>query len=243
MTDFAAARRIWWTARSAPPTSPTCASFPPCWKFRASASCRRPPLRSPISISTCRSARPPPAQADGAGQIDPGRRNRPATDRVLDAGCATGYRAAVLARVAGHVVALEEDTELAAAASAALAGHRQRDVVTGALAAGWPQAAPYDVIVLEGATEVRRTRCAINSKTAAGWSACSAPVPAPRPCSIGAAAMKSAAGRFSMPLRRSCRALPNRPFSPSKYRRKPHMRGMKIPIPYAILCAALGKGF
>ena len=32
-----------------------------------------------------------------------------ATDRVLDAGCATGYGAAVLARIAGQVVALEQD--------------------------------------------------------------------------------------------------------------------------------------
>ena len=51
---------------------------------------------------------PPPAQADGAGQADPGRRLE-ATDRVLDVGCATGYGAAVLARIAGQVVALEED--------------------------------------------------------------------------------------------------------------------------------------
>ena len=43
-----------------------------------------------------------------------------ATDRVLDVGCATGYGAAVLARIAGQVVALEQDAGLAKAASAAL---------------------------------------------------------------------------------------------------------------------------
>ena len=32
-----------------------------------------------------------------------------ATDRVLDVGCATGYTAAVLARIAVQVVALEQD--------------------------------------------------------------------------------------------------------------------------------------
>src|SRR5690606_10375142 len=32
-----------------------------------------------------------------------------ATARVLDVACATGYGAATLARIAGHVVALEED--------------------------------------------------------------------------------------------------------------------------------------
>src|SRR5262245_23242915 len=33
-------------------------------------------------------------------------------DRVLDVGCASGYGAAVLARIAGHVVALEQDADL-----------------------------------------------------------------------------------------------------------------------------------
>jgi len=36
-----------------------------------------------------------------------------ATDRLLDVGCAGGYSAAVLARVAGQVVALEQDAVLA----------------------------------------------------------------------------------------------------------------------------------
>ena len=40
-----------------------------------------------------------------------------ATDRVLDVGCATGYGAAVLARIASQVVALEQDAGLAKAAS------------------------------------------------------------------------------------------------------------------------------
>ena len=34
-----------------------------------------------------------------------------AGDRVLDVGCATGYGAAVLARLAGQVVALEQDAD------------------------------------------------------------------------------------------------------------------------------------
>lgn len=76
------------------------------------------------------------------------------TDRVLDVGAATGYGAAVLARVAAHVVALEEDAELARAARGALSGTANVEVVSGALAAGWTVAAPYDVIVVEGATEI-----------------------------------------------------------------------------------------
>jgi protein-L-isoaspartate(D-aspartate) O-methyltransferase len=77
-----------------------------------------------------------------------------ATDRVLDVGCATGYGAAVLARIAGQVIALEQDAGLAKAAGAALSSQPNVSVVSGPLAEGWPQGAPYDVVVLEGATEV-----------------------------------------------------------------------------------------
>lgn len=76
------------------------------------------------------------------------------TDRVLDVGCATGYGAAVLARVAARVTALEENADLARKAGESLADRKSVEVVGGPLAAGWSQAAPYDVIVLEGATEV-----------------------------------------------------------------------------------------
>jgi protein-L-isoaspartate(D-aspartate) O-methyltransferase len=76
------------------------------------------------------------------------------TDRVLDVGCATGYAAAVLAQIAGQVVALEQDESLAKSAQAALAGIANVSVVSGPLTAGWAQGGPYDVIVLEGATEV-----------------------------------------------------------------------------------------
>ncbi|MEI9805111.1 MAG: protein-L-isoaspartate O-methyltransferase [Pseudolabrys sp.] len=77
-----------------------------------------------------------------------------ATDRVLIVGCATGYTAAILARIAGHVIALEQDSSLAIAATAALASQPNVAVVTGPLVAGSPQNGPYDVILLEGATEV-----------------------------------------------------------------------------------------
>ena len=76
------------------------------------------------------------------------------SDRVLDVGCATGYGAAVLARLAGQVTALEQDAGLAQAARTSLAAQSKVSVVAGALTAGWPQSGPYDVIVLEGGTEV-----------------------------------------------------------------------------------------
>jgi protein-L-isoaspartate(D-aspartate) O-methyltransferase len=77
-------------------------------------------------------------------------------DHVLDIGCATGYSAALLGRLASSVVALEEDGELAQAAKTALSAVRATNVtiVTGPLKSGWPAARPYDVIMLEGATEV-----------------------------------------------------------------------------------------
>jgi protein-L-isoaspartate(D-aspartate) O-methyltransferase len=83
-----------------------------------------------------------------AARIRPG-------ERVLDIGCATGYSAAILARLGASVVALDEDADLAKAAQSALAGVgvANRDVVIGPLAAGWPAGAPYDLIFLEGAAE------------------------------------------------------------------------------------------
>jgi protein-L-isoaspartate(D-aspartate) O-methyltransferase len=78
----------------------------------------------------------------------------PPDSRVLDVGCATGYGAAVLTRIAAQVVALEQDTSLAQTARTALSGLSNATVATGPLTAGWPQSSPYDAIVLEGATEI-----------------------------------------------------------------------------------------
>ena len=76
------------------------------------------------------------------------------TDRVLDVGCATGYGAAVLGRMAAQVTALEEDPALARLARASLSSEKKVEVVENRLAHGWAAAAPYDVIVMEGATEI-----------------------------------------------------------------------------------------
>ena len=78
------------------------------------------------------------------------------TDRVLVVGCATGYAAAVIAKLAGQVTATESDSALAAKAQACLAaiGCGNVTVRTAAAAEGDPADAPYDVIVLNGATEI-----------------------------------------------------------------------------------------
>jgi protein-L-isoaspartate(D-aspartate) O-methyltransferase len=75
-------------------------------------------------------------------------------DRVLVVGCATGYSAAVIAHLAA-VVALEQDPGLAQLAKDNLQalGASNTTVVTGPLVGGWPAAAPYEVILLDGAVE------------------------------------------------------------------------------------------
>lgn len=75
-----------------------------------------------------------------------------ARDRVLDVGSATGYAAAVLARLAGEVVGLEPEPELAASATKTLAelGFANVRSVEGALAQGHAASGPYDVILLGG---------------------------------------------------------------------------------------------
>ncbi len=80
-----------------------------------------------------------------AAEIAPG-------DKVLDIGAATGYGAAVLAQLAGEVVALESEPELAVAARGLLAALAPAvQVAQGALERGDSQHAPFDVIVFEGA--------------------------------------------------------------------------------------------
>jgi protein-L-isoaspartate(D-aspartate) O-methyltransferase len=78
------------------------------------------------------------------------------TDNVLVVGCATGYIPALVARLTGKVVATEPDSALAAKATELLAGLGFPRVTckTAACPDGDPAGGPYDVIVLNGATEV-----------------------------------------------------------------------------------------
>jgi protein-L-isoaspartate(D-aspartate) O-methyltransferase len=78
------------------------------------------------------------------------------TDHVLDVGCTTGYASAVLEQLGYSVVALEQDPSLARLAEANLraVGAVNATVVVGPLAEGWAAGGPYDVILLNGATEV-----------------------------------------------------------------------------------------
>ena len=75
-------------------------------------------------------------------------------DRVLDIGAGMGYSAAVIARMAQAVVALEEGA-LAASAEAHLSVQDIEGVtvIDGPLAAGAAAEGPFDVIVIEGGVE------------------------------------------------------------------------------------------
>ncbi len=82
------------------------------------------------------------------------------TDNVLVVGCATGYSAALVAKLAGQVTATESDPSLAAKAKDILAGIEPGNVTVRAAAAADGDAAnaPFDVMVLNGATEITPDR-------------------------------------------------------------------------------------
>jgi protein-L-isoaspartate(D-aspartate) O-methyltransferase len=75
-------------------------------------------------------------------------------DRALVVGAGTCYGAALLAECGATVTALEQDEALLALARPALAAAGlQVTLVSGPLAKGWNAAAPYNVILIEGAVE------------------------------------------------------------------------------------------
>jgi protein-L-isoaspartate(D-aspartate) O-methyltransferase len=78
------------------------------------------------------------------------------TDNVLVVGAASGYAAALVAKIAARVTATEDDQALASQAATTLAGLGLSNVTvrTAAAADGDEASAPYDVIVLNGATEI-----------------------------------------------------------------------------------------
>jgi protein-L-isoaspartate(D-aspartate) O-methyltransferase len=77
-------------------------------------------------------------------------------DEVLVAGCASGYMAALAAKLARRVTATEFDPSLAEKARASLTSLGLANVVvkTADVAEGDSKSAPFDVIILNGATEI-----------------------------------------------------------------------------------------
>ena len=78
-----------------------------------------------------------------------------ATDKVLVVGCATGYAAALVAMLGANVTATESDSRLVEKGKSILAALGENVTFKGSEAAdGDPAGVPYDVIVLNGATEI-----------------------------------------------------------------------------------------
>lgn len=79
-----------------------------------------------------------------------------ATDNVLVVGCATGYTVAVVAALADRVGATDPDPSLVERAKRALLGlgHGAVPVKAAPVLSGDAASAPFDVIVLDGATEI-----------------------------------------------------------------------------------------
>ena len=75
-------------------------------------------------------------------------------ESVLEIGTGSGYSAAVLARLADHVISLERVPELGHAAARRLAelGVPNVEVIIGDGSRGHPEAAPYDAIAIHAAT-------------------------------------------------------------------------------------------
>ena len=76
-------------------------------------------------------------------------------DLVLDVGAGLGYSAAVIARIAEAVVAVEDDDTRASEAQSLLSEHHADNVILheGPLDAGAAEHGPYDVIIVEGGVE------------------------------------------------------------------------------------------
>lgn len=76
-------------------------------------------------------------------------------DRVLEIGAGSGYQAAVMAGLSGHVYSVEVVAALAEAAAARLdrLGYDNVSVRTGDGYAGWPEEAPFDAIMVTAAPE------------------------------------------------------------------------------------------
>jgi protein-L-isoaspartate(D-aspartate) O-methyltransferase len=83
-------------------------------------------------------------------------------DRVLEVGAGSGYAAAVLGRIADKVYAIERHEELASLAQERMAalGYDNVEIRTGDGTEGWPEAAPFDAILIAaGSLSVPQPLC------------------------------------------------------------------------------------
>ena len=98
-----------------------------------------------VPLGNGRTLAPPAVTGRLLSELEPRR-----GERALVVGSATGYSAALLKALGLEVTALESDPALAAMARAA---SPDIELVEGDLAAGYPGAAPYDIILVDGAVD------------------------------------------------------------------------------------------
>ncbi len=94
----------------------------------------------PVRIAPGRALMPPAAIGRLLSELAPR-----AGERALVIGSGRGYSAALLVAIGLEVTALESDASIAAEAAI--------ETVTGELAKGWKQGAPYDLILFDGALD------------------------------------------------------------------------------------------
>jgi len=102
---------------------------------------------APVPLGGGRELSPPMATARLLSEAGPSGH-----ERAMVIGAATGYSAALLARLTASVVAVEEDPALAAVARETLSGSGV-ELVEGPLTEGHAQGAPYDLVLIDGAVE------------------------------------------------------------------------------------------
>jgi protein-L-isoaspartate(D-aspartate) O-methyltransferase len=76
-------------------------------------------------------------------------------DRVLEVGTGSGYQAAVLSRLVAHVYTVELEDTLARSAAAVLRELKYENITvrTGDGYGGWPEHAPFDIVIVTAAPE------------------------------------------------------------------------------------------
>jgi protein-L-isoaspartate(D-aspartate) O-methyltransferase len=77
------------------------------------------------------------------------------SDRVLEVGTGSGYQAAVIARLVAHVYTIELEEALGRRAEALLAEQKYANVTVrvGDGHGGWPEHAPFDIVIVTAAPE------------------------------------------------------------------------------------------
>ncbi len=247
MIDFAAARRMMvdGQVRTADVTDPRLLAAMlelPRERFFPDDKASLAYLDLDVAGQRAGAAGPPPAQADGAGQADPGRRHRRDRSRAR---CRLRHRlfdgAAGASRRFGGRPRGGRGLARQAAEAMSWAGLPNVKIVTGPLARGCAGEGPYDVIVLQGAAEVVPAALfdQLKERRPAGLRA-RPRARAARRCFIAASMAISAAVRCSMPPRRRCRALPSRRTSFSSARVPRSIAAARIARagaqPYIFLC-------